>query len=106
MPYIIRDKRNILNPAIEQLVDGLRQLESDDEQNNFEGNVNYAITKLLVLAYQKNNYRDINDVVGALECAKLEFYRRRAAPYEDQKSFDNSDVYDTDDITQILKEQT
>lgn len=102
MPYIIEDKRAVLIPAIKQVVDGLRQLESDDENNNFEGNVNYAITAMLVLAYQKNNYRDVNDVVGALECCKLEFYRRRAAPYEDQKAFDNGDVYSEESILALL----
>ena len=93
MPYVKQDKRDVLDNAITQVVDALRQLESDDPLNNFEGNVNYTITKLLVSAYSKISYRDINDVVGALECCKLEFYRRRAAPYEDQKAFENSDVY-------------
>ena len=31
--------------------------------------------------------------IGALEAAKLEFYRRVVAPYEDQKMLDNGDVY-------------
>lgn len=92
MPYIVPEKRTVLDPAIIDLVDGFRQLESDDPDNNFEGNVNYAITRLLVLAYGKTSYRDINDVVGALECCKLEFYRRKAY-YEDQKCFENGDVY-------------
>jgi hypothetical protein len=39
------------------------------------------------------SYRTINDVLGALEGAKLEFYRRVAAPYEDQKIQENGDVY-------------
>lgn len=30
---------------------------------------------------------------GAIEAAKLEFYRRVVAPYEDQKLLDNGDVY-------------
>lgn len=93
MPYIDQTKRDVLDPAIISLVDGLRQLECDYPEGNFEGNINYAITKLLILAYGKVSYRDINDVIGALECAKLEFYRRRAAPYEDQKCRDNDDVY-------------
>ena len=93
MPYIVPDKRAVLDPGIIEVVDGFRQLESDDPDNNFEGNVNYAITKMLVLAYGKTSYRDINDVIGALECCKLEFYRRRAASYEDQKAFENGDVY-------------
>lgn len=93
MPYIKQEKRVVLDSGVRQVVDGLRQLESDDPNNNFEGNVNYAITAILVAAYGKTSYRDINDVVGALECCKLEFYRRRAAAYEDQKAFENGDVY-------------
>jgi hypothetical protein len=92
VPYIVQAKRDVLDPVIEALVDALRQLESDDENNNFEGNVNYAISKLLDKAYSVT-YRDVNDVVGVLECIKLEYYRRVAVPYENQKSFDNGDVY-------------
>lgn len=33
------------------------------------------------------------DALGALECCKLEFYRRVAAPYEDSKIISNGDVY-------------
>jgi hypothetical protein len=39
------------------------------------------------------SYQSINDVLGALEGAKLEFYRRIAAPYEDTKIQENGDVY-------------
>ncbi len=38
------------------------------------------------------NYRSINDCLGALEGAKLEFYRRVAAPYEEKKQRENGDV--------------
>lgn len=37
--------------------------------------------------------RRVNSGIGALEAAKLEFYRRVVAPYEDKKIFDNGDVY-------------
>ena len=37
-------------------------------------------------------YADINELIGALECAKLEFYRRKAAPYEDKKAVENGDL--------------
>lgn len=59
------------------------------------GELNYCLTKF-VWSYYKDNepsYQTINDILGALEGAKLEFYRRVAAPYEDQKRFDNGDVY-------------
>ena len=38
-------------------------------------------------------YANINEVIGAIECAKLEIYRRVAAPYEDQKAVANGDVF-------------
>lgn len=61
------------------------------------GVLNYIITRvcLAYIAQQGKGYRSINDVVGVLECAKLEFYRRLAAPYEDTKIIENGDVYDT-----------
>ena len=30
-------------------------------------------------------YQNVNAIIGALECAKLELYRRLIAPYEDTK---------------------
>jgi hypothetical protein len=59
------------------------------------GELNYQIT-LLLKKYLVDNglsYSKINDVMGALEGAKLEFYRRVAAPYEDKKIIENGDVY-------------
>jgi hypothetical protein len=104
MTYIVQSKRDVINPAVDQVVQAFRELESDDDKNNFEGNLNYAITAILVKAYGLKSYREINDVVGALECCKLEFYRRAAAPYEDQKSFDNGDVYNAPDAETLLKQ--
>lgn len=59
------------------------------------GELNYAITKLLVgYAELKGlSYLTINDCLGALEGAKAEFYRRVAVPYEDAKAHLNGDVY-------------
>jgi hypothetical protein len=59
------------------------------------GELNYAITILLIDYFKRNGgrYQQINDVIGALEGAKLEFYRRVATPYEDEKIIENGDVY-------------
>jgi hypothetical protein len=59
------------------------------------GQLNYALTKLIHRYWlnQGQGYQAINDIVGALEGAKLEFYRRVAAPYEDKKIAENGDVY-------------
>lgn len=58
------------------------------------GELNYVITMLIKNYFNhKPCYQSINDIVGALEGAKLEFYRRVAAPYEDLKITENGDVY-------------
>lgn len=80
MPYINQTRRDQL---------------TDDFPNN-PGELNYAITMLIKKYFErpgKGNYQAINDIVGALEGAKLEFYRRVAAPYEDKKIAENGDVY-------------
>jgi hypothetical protein len=58
------------------------------------GELNYMITRLIVeYANAIPSYQSINDVLGALEGAKLEFYRRVAIPYENRKRQENGDVY-------------
>lgn len=59
------------------------------------GELNFQITALLVqyIRQEQLSYQLINDVMGALEGAKAEFYRRVAVPYEEQKLSDNGDVY-------------
>jgi hypothetical protein len=42
---------------------------------------------------QTLRFGDYEQVIGALECTKLELYRRRVAGYEDQKCRENGDVY-------------
>lgn len=59
------------------------------------GELNYFITTK-ILNYLKMcgiSYSSINEVIGVLECAKLELYRRSAAQYEDEKISENGDVY-------------
>jgi hypothetical protein len=58
------------------------------------GDLNYFITTSCDHYLGKDlSYAKINEVIGALECVKLEMYRRLAAPYEDQKIVENGDVY-------------
>ena len=81
MPYIKQDRRDAL------IGDG------DTPQNS--GELNYLITELIYAYYNVHGgrYAQVNDVLGALEGAKFEFYRRIAAPYEDQKILENGDVF-------------
>lgn len=81
MPYIKQQRRDAIRA-------GARPRDA--------GELNFAIT-VLVDNYLNDKggirYAYLNEVVGAIECAKLELYRRVAAPYEDQKIAENGDVY-------------
>ena len=59
------------------------------------GDINYIVTRLLThwIEARGVSYTVIADVVGVLETAKLELYRRVAGPYEDRKIEENGDVY-------------
>lgn len=60
------------------------------------GELNYVITRLVDKYMQHHggaSYTQLNAVIGAMECAKLELYRRIAAPYEDEKIRENGEVY-------------
>lgn len=81
MPYINQARREALNP------DGW------DTPSN-AGELNFVVTKLCHLYWAENgsNYQAFNDIIGALEGCKLELYRRKVAPYEDEKIKENGDV--------------
>lgn len=58
------------------------------------GELQYCFALLLKqFIGQGYNYQRLNDALGALEGAKLEFYRRVVAPYEDTKITENGDIY-------------
>jgi hypothetical protein len=80
MPYVTADRRIALSE--------LASAESS-------GELNYLITRLIIDYCREKcvSYQTINDIMGALEGAKLEFYRRVAAPYEAHKIIENGDVY-------------
>lgn len=61
------------------------------------GELNYAVTRLCDLWLQDHgiNYAELSTVIGALECAKQEFYRRVVVPYEDRKRAQTGDVYES-----------
>lgn len=69
--------------------------EDSNSQPKNVGELNYIITMVIKEYYDSiGGYQGVNDVLGALEGAKLEFYRRVASPYEDIKIKENGDVYD------------
>lgn len=81
MPYITKQQRG--------------RLSYEGSKASDAGELNYLITRLVIdfLDRTSYSYGRINEVIGVLECAKLEFYRRIAAPYEQTKKEANGDVY-------------
>lgn len=81
MPYIDKDARYELNTLM--------------REPKTAGELNYEITMLCLryACFRGTSYQTANDIIGALEGAKLEFYRRAVAPYEDRKIKENGDVY-------------
>lgn len=58
------------------------------------GELNFVITTIVdEFLGSTPHYADYNAVVGVLECAKLELYRRLLGPYENLKMHEHGDVY-------------
>jgi len=86
MPYIKQDRRDQSDPTSYHFM----ELGAPETPGEF----NFAITRLInVYLGAERDYTKINAAIGILECAKLELYRRVAAPYEDKMMEKNGDVY-------------
>lgn len=104
MPYITQEDRKLYEKEIEALVNKLVEVFSNEPtkiSRNRAGHMNYIITKVIYEFYtrlqykfsktKQLNYADYNEIIGLLECCKLEIYRRLASPYEDSKIKSNGD---------------
>ena len=85
MPYITRGERDILDDRIEDLARAVAG-------EAYEGRLNYAITRLIVLTLPSRRYANLAAALGALEAAKQEFYRRFVAKYENEAIQRNGDI--------------
>lgn len=103
MPYIADQDRNYLDPSIDVLQRALSGL------GKKSGHLNYSIVRLLINAIVDEagniNYDRVNNAVGALVCAGLEFYLRVARPYEDTKIEQNGDLNELAELLRRIKEQ-
>lgn len=80
MPYISQESRHALEAGSAMVT---------------PGELNYTFS-MVAKAYMSRgglSYQTINDILGAFEGAKMEFYRRVAVPYENAKMAQNGDVY-------------
>lgn len=96
MPYIKQDLREELELELNALKSRIMSV-IDDPKVDRAGILNYIITDMLDTCYgplSTAKYKDYNEAIGMLECCKLEFYRKAAAPYEDMKEKQNGSVLD------------
>ena len=84
MPYIKKEDRE----KFDSLVEELSGLISNP------GDLNYVISSLLHREIVKGglNYAKCNELIGVMDCASKEFYRKVVAPYEDTKIMLNGDL--------------
>lgn len=82
MPYIDKGAREDLEKKI--------------SMPSSAGELNYTFTRTIqkYLDMKGESYQTYNDLIGALECCKLELYRRRIAEYESKKCWENGDVWE------------
>ena len=88
MPYIKKEDRQYFDETIKAI--------SEDVAN--EGDLNYIFTSLLHdrIEVEGISYQTLNNLIGVLECCKLELYRVLVGPYEDTKKKLNGSVSDLD----------
>lgn len=93
MPYIPLSDRARYDDAISTLVTTLVAQPPEKRK----GHANYVITQIVRQAWGVHesggeSYSNYADVIGTLECAKMELYRRGVGPYEDGAIAKNGDL--------------
>ena len=91
MPYTSEERR----AAVRQNLDAVISQINSYPDSDWDGELNYAISYLVgrtMAPFGKWRYHFLARAVAVFECAKLEFYRRLAAPYEDKAILKNGDI--------------
>jgi len=91
MPYIKKEQRQKINPALCVLVETMIEKLGPSIT---KGDMNYVfyVLSLQYLCIKGMNYQNISDVIGALRDSADEFSRRILIPYEDNKIKENGDI--------------
>ena len=94
MPYIKPADRVWFDNALRYIID---LLVTSENSLSTPGELNYVISSICagILSKCGTSYTLLNEMIGVLECCKLELYRRVAVPYEDKKIEENGDVFET-----------
>ena len=98
MPYIPQTRRDEINF---ELLDDSRDEGGLEWTPQNAGDLNFLVTCFIDNYLLKNGtrYANINEMIGALECCKLELYRKIAAPYENLKEVENGAVYQSEVVS-------
>jgi len=90
MPYIKPERREDIHVNKGKISEIIRM-----SSIRTAGELNFAITTLCIdyLDLKGLSYQNINEIIGVLECAKQEFYRKVAVPYEEEKELENGSIY-------------
>jgi hypothetical protein len=97
MPYIKKEIRQKLDTHISALALAIKK-EAGEEKDELAiaGMLNYACTSLALRTFYKVfgkfRYKFIALFTGIFENIKQEFYRRIAAPYEEEASWEHGDL--------------
>lgn len=89
MPYIKEERRPYLETNTLELASLLKNMGIGTPEN---GDVVYVLYLLMKELYSHGNFDTKSDALKVLECAKMEYYRRIMASYEDEKIIENGDV--------------
>jgi hypothetical protein len=88
MPYIAKKNRLKFEEPLHELVENIET----------DGDLNYCVSMLMhqILRKRGIQYQNMNNIMGAIDCAKMEFYRTVASPYEDMKKNENGNISELD----------
>jgi hypothetical protein len=86
MPYIAQQRRE----SFQGFLDKTKDLRIDTS-----GELNFLVVNLMLIYLNQHgeNYRVLNEIVGATTCAQTEFIRRKLIPLEETKCAENGDVF-------------
>lgn len=83
MPYIKEERRTLFANLVWRIINNISQ----------PGDLCYCVYKMMKgLSDNDPNFKNMSSLIAEIESAKLEFYRKVVAPYEDKKIEENGDV--------------
>lgn len=90
MPYIKNEDKLKFDKILQEVLNAF-----SEPPGPLSGELNYLISSIIreYINAKGLRYATLNDVIGVLDSAKMEFYRRVVAPYEEEKMKENGDVY-------------